>query len=89
MKALTRFVLAGFAAFFVALRYASVLALLAQYVFFLGSAAVLTAAEGPGGLLVLLVFVPYLALHSLIRWEGPETAGEQAARQGRGFFYQR
>ena len=65
--------LRGLAAFFVALRCAAVATLLASY------AALVYAT-----IFVSPWFLPLLVcaalLHSVIRWEGPETAGEAAAR---------
>jgi len=71
-----RLCLAGLAAFFVALRYASVVALLLTYV-----AILLGGVFGPTGVLVALA--PFLILHMVVRWEGPETP-EEAKHRGQG-----
>jgi hypothetical protein len=70
-----RYFLAGLAAFFVGLRYLSVLALLSLYATIVGAAIV---QMNP---LFLLAFLPMLLLHVVVRWEGPETAQEAALRQ--------
>ncbi|MEK7465775.1 MAG: protein kinase [Planctomycetota bacterium] len=69
-----RMLLAGLAAFFVALRYTSVLVLLAGYV------ALLAATFGYRvefciGIIAVILF------HGVIRWEGPETEDEARARK--------
>lgn len=69
-----RLALAGLAAFFVALRYSSVMALLAVY-FAIG---VSMFAVNPA---VLLTFIPFVLLHWVVRWEGPETDREAAMRR--------
>jgi serine/threonine protein kinase len=86
VNALKRFVLAGLAAFFVALRYASVAALLGTYLGLIGLVLSLCLAEGPVGLIALTSFLPFFFLHVFVRWEGPETPAEAAARTG---FWQR
>jgi serine/threonine protein kinase len=65
---------AGLAAFFVALRYGMVLALLSFYAFL----GVATCFASPA---VALSFAPFLLLHLVIRWEGPETPMEAAHRR--------
>ena len=70
-----RFGLAGLAAFFVALRYLSVATLLGLYVF-LALSPFYFKNPGP-----LLGFLPFLLLHAVIRWEGPETADEANLRR--------
>jgi serine/threonine-protein kinase len=66
--------MAGLAAFFVALRYGMVLALLSFYAFLV----VATCFVSPA---VALAFVPLLLLHLVIRWEGPETNFEASLRR--------
>jgi hypothetical protein len=72
---LGRLVLTGLSAFFVALRYASVVAIVLVYVTILVRSTVT-----PG---FLLAFLPFVLLHLVIRWEGPET-NEEARNRGRG-----
>lgn len=74
MMRLGRLTLTGLAAFFVALRYGSVLALLASYLA-LGLSAFFTYGA------MLLTFLPILVLHSVIRWEGPESEEEARMRR--------
>lgn len=68
-----RLALTGLAAFFVALRYGFVLALVVGYLAILAS--VFTEP------LMLFMYLPFLLLHLTIRWEGPETTGEAALRR--------
>ena len=68
-----RLALTGLAAFFVALRYGMVIALLGSYV------GILVAA-GTVHPTVLFAFLPFLLLHIMTRWEGPETYEEARAR---------
>ncbi len=68
-----RFCAVGLAAFFVALRYGAVTALAASYVGILVAAVAVNPAA-------LIIFMPVLMLHAVIRWEGPETAEEAANR---------
>lgn len=63
----------GLAAFFVALRYVSVFALTATYVAILVGAFIHPA--------VLAAYLPFALLHSMVRWEGPETHEEVEARR--------
>lgn len=65
--------LAGLAAFFVALRYLSVLALLAGY----ASIALLMRKEPSW----IFAYVPFAILHCVVRWEGPESGAEAIARR--------
>ena len=65
--------LTGLAAFFVALRYGFVLALVAGYLAILASAFIHPA--------MVFLYLPFLLLHLTIRWEGPETADEAALRR--------
>jgi serine/threonine protein kinase len=67
-----RFGVVGLAAFFVALRYGMVAALLASYTALLVSCLFMPA--------LLFVAIPILMLHAVIRWEGPETPEEAANR---------
>ncbi|MHC4391560.1 MAG: serine/threonine-protein kinase [Planctomycetota bacterium] len=62
------------AAFFVTLRYASVLTLLCTYAWL----AFMSATYHPGFVIGLMLF---LFLHVFIRWEGPETAEEARRRR--------
>ena len=62
------------AAFFVALRYAAVIALLGGYVV----VGVLGFWKNPAW---LLIYIPVVAFHGYIRWEGPETREEAALRK--------
>jgi serine/threonine protein kinase len=71
-----RFGVVGLAAFFVALRYASVAALLSLYGFMVVSCFFV---KNP---LPLLGFIPAAILHFAIRWEGPETGEEASLRRG-------
>ncbi|HZU97037.1 MAG TPA: serine/threonine-protein kinase [Planctomycetota bacterium] len=71
-----RFGVVGLAAFFVALRYTSVAALLFLYGFLIVSCFF---AKNP---LPLLGFIPMALLHFAIRWEGPETNEEASLRRG-------
>jgi serine/threonine protein kinase len=66
--------LAALAAFFVALRYASVLALLSGYTALLVCGLLIH----PG---ILVGFLPIFLLHAVIRWEGPETEVEARLRR--------
>ncbi|KAF0240834.1 MAG: hypothetical protein FD180_4751 [Planctomycetota bacterium] len=68
-----RLALAGLAAFFVALRYASVLVLLSGY-----AALLIAAIFMPPFLLGLL---PFVILHMVVRWEGPESEEEARIRK--------
>lgn len=68
-----RLALAGLAAFFVALRYGTVAALLASYLLFAGLAFTQPAW--------IFAYIPFALLHFTIRWEGPETAQEAALRR--------
>lgn len=69
-----RLVLAGLAALFVAIRYTSVAILLAGY---------LGVAIGSivGHAAVALAYIPFLLLHLVIRWEGPESTEEARLRK--------
>lgn len=69
-----RVVRTALAAFFVALRYASVIALLTAYV-----VIVLAGIVKSGSWLFL--FIPIVAFHSYIRWEGPESRAESELRR--------
>jgi len=69
-----RLALAGFAAFFVGLRYTSVFALLAGYAAIL----VLAFSWNPG---VAALYLCFLLLHLVIRWEGPESPEEARLRK--------
>lgn len=69
-----RILVAAFAAFFVALRYASVITLLAGY---LAIAALVFVRGNPAW---LFIYLPVAAFHSYIRWEGPESRAEYALR---------
>lgn len=69
-----RLLLTGLAAFFVALRYGSVFLLLAVYL------GILFAAINAHPV-VLISYGPFLLLHAVIRWEGPETS-EEARNRG-------
>ncbi|NUN50445.1 MAG: protein kinase [Candidatus Brocadiae bacterium] len=71
---LGRVTLGGLAAFFIALRYASVLALCVSY-------AVLLALMFIRGWEWGFWFIPIAGAHYLIRWEGPETARQTALRK--------
>ncbi len=82
-----RAALAGLAAFFVALRYAFVAALLATYAALAIGTAVTVAHEGVEGLFVLLPALLAVLLHTFVRWEGPETPEEASARTG--FFWKK
>lgn len=73
-RAAGQFLLRGAAAFFVGLRYAAVLALLAGYAFLIVAGLVVH----PGIWLSALAIVP---LHATIRWEGPETPQEVSLRR--------
>ncbi len=68
-----RLCVVGLAAFFVALRYGAVFVLAALYLTILGSAFFQP--------LLLLGFIPFLLLHLVIRWEGPETQEEAMNRK--------
>lgn len=70
--------LAGLAAFFVALRYGSVLGLIASYLGIL----VAVFAFPP----LIVVFALILLLHVTIRWEGPETPEEAQMRRSGSVF---
>jgi serine/threonine protein kinase len=74
-RVVARWALGGLAAFFVALRYVSVAALLALYAGILVS-CFLVETPAP-----LLGFLPLLLLHGVIRWEGPESPQEAALRR--------
>lgn len=67
----------GLAAFFVALRYVSVLVLLCTYVW-------LAVATVYVDHLFLFGFIAVVGLHMVIRWEGPESAQEAALRRAGG-----
>jgi serine/threonine protein kinase len=69
-----RFLVVGLAAFFVALRYGSVLALIGGYLAVFAS----MYWVGPA---ILFTLIPFVLLHFVIRWEGPETAEEAAFRR--------
>jgi len=73
---LRRFGVLGLAAFFVALRYGTVMVLLAGYL------AILLAVvfHHPAW---LLAYLPFLLFHVFVRWEGPETVEEARLRQSR------
>jgi hypothetical protein len=75
MFRLRRMVVLGLAAFFVALRYVAVAALVVLY-FAIAATGIFTYG------LSLLGLLPFLALHAVIRWEGPETQEEAALRKG-------
>ncbi|MBL4845303.1 MAG: serine/threonine protein kinase [Planctomycetes bacterium] len=79
-RSFARFALGGLAAFFVALRYVSVVTLLSAYVGICVGTIGLVVLEGPSGLFALITFVPIGILHAVIRWEGPESSEEAAAR---------
>ncbi|GEM_PF-2307406 len=69
-----RILLTTLAAFFVALRYASVISLLAGYV-----AVGVAAIDAGAG--TLLIYLPVLGFHAYIRWEGPESRAEAELRR--------
>jgi eukaryotic-like serine/threonine-protein kinase len=71
---LRRHVVAGLAALFVALRYTAVVGLLALYVVI----GVMAYVKHPT---VAIAYAPFLLLHIVVRWEGPETDTEAAARR--------
>ena len=68
-----RFAVNGSASFFVALRYSAVLGLIICYLLILA----LTVFDNPA---FVLCYLPFLLFHSVISWEGPETAAEAALR---------
>lgn len=70
---LRRLATAGLAAFFVALRYMSVFALLAAY------AAILVGTFYEPA--VFLALCPFAIFHFVVRWEGPETDDEARLRR--------
>lgn len=78
-----RFVLAGLAAFFVALRYAFVFVLLCAYLACGLATLVGLITTGVGALAGLIPLVCMGALHLFVRWEGPETV-EEAKERARG-----
>lgn len=69
-----RTVVTALAAFFVALRYASVMTLLGGYL------GVVVLAAVNANVAYLLIYFPVVAFHSYIRWEGPESREEYAQR---------
>ncbi len=69
-----RYLQAALAAFFITLRYASVLVLLASYAWLL----LLGVTEHP---VVWLSFLPILGFHYFVRWEGVETSKEAPLRR--------
>jgi len=69
-----RFAVVGLAAFFVALRYGTMLLLLAGYLGILGLVFTVHPA-------FLAAYLPILAVHAFVRWEGPETMAEAEARR--------
>ncbi len=69
-----RYIQAGLAALFISMRYAAVLCLLSSYVY----VGVKGIVDNPGW---WIVFAPILVLHSIVRWEGPETAEEARLRR--------
>lgn len=69
-----RFLVVGLAAFFVALRFGTVAAVLAFYL----AIPVAAIAWHPA---VLFAYVPCLLFHLYIRWEGPETVAEANLRR--------
>jgi serine/threonine protein kinase len=76
---LWRWTVLGLAAFFVAMRYGTVLVLLASYL------AILLAAvfHHPAW---LMAYLPALLFHVFVRWEGPETMEEAKLRQSRSLY---
>jgi eukaryotic-like serine/threonine-protein kinase len=71
-----RLLVVGLAAFFVALRFGTVAALLAFYAAIPVAAFVIHPA-------CLFAYLPCLLFHLYIRWEGPETVEEAALRRSR------
>jgi serine/threonine protein kinase len=72
----------GLAAFFVALRYGTVAALLGGYLAIL-IAAVFGRPE------FLFAYIPVLLFHGYVRWEGPETMAEANLRRSGSVFGRR
>jgi serine/threonine protein kinase len=79
---LRRFGVVGLAAFFVALRYGTVAALLAAYLA-IGIAAVFHHPTW------LMAYLPVLLFHGYVRWEGPETMAEASLRRNESLFHGR
>ncbi len=73
LSRLGRLALAGLAAFFVALRYTSVLALVALY-----AGLLIASWQEPAAILIL---GPFAIVHFVVRWEGPETDDEARLRR--------
>jgi len=71
-----RLCLAGLAAFFVMVRYVSVFALLLSYI----AIGVLAYCKETGGFFLFL-YIPVLAFHAVVRWEGPESPEEARLRK--------
>jgi serine/threonine protein kinase len=69
-----RFTVVGLASFFVALRYLSVTGVLVGYLAIL----IATVAVHPA---FLIAYLPFILLHTVIRWEGPETPEEADLRR--------
>lgn len=65
----------GLAVFFILYRHLCALALLATYI---GSVLLAVAYRDPVWLVIL---VPFVLLHLVVRWEGPETSAEAALRR--------
>jgi serine/threonine protein kinase len=74
-----RFGVVGLAAFFVALRYASVFGLLGFYLFVLIGIFAIHPA-------MMFAYLPFVLLHLFVRWEGPETVDEAAARRAAALY---